>query len=81
MDPNEGLIADFVDAVRDDWPPEITIAEGVDTVWVVTAAYESADRGEPVRSRTDWASYHSRTTPIAADRSASSSSYSAGASV
>lgn len=47
MDPNEGLIADFVDAVRDDWPPEITIAEGVDTVWVVTAAYESADRGEP----------------------------------
>lgn len=47
-DPNEGLIADFVDAVANDRPPEITGPEGVDAVAVVAAAYESADRGEPV---------------------------------
>lgn len=47
-DPNEGLIADFVDAIRDDRPPEIPGADGVDAVRVVAAAYDSAERGEPV---------------------------------
>lgn len=47
-DPNEGLIADFVDAIRDDRPLEIPGADGVDAVRVVAAAYDSADRDEPV---------------------------------
>lgn len=47
-DPNGGLVADFVDAVRNDRQPEITGREGVDAVAVVEAAYESAERGEPV---------------------------------
>jgi predicted dehydrogenase len=47
-DPNEGLIADFADAVLDGRPPEISGSEGVDAVRVVAAAYESAERGEPV---------------------------------
>ncbi len=47
-DPNGGLIADFVEAVREGRPPEITGSEGVEAVAVVEAAYESAERGEPV---------------------------------
>lgn len=47
-DPNGGLVADFVEAVRDDRPPLITGPEGVEAVAVVEAAYESAERGEPV---------------------------------
>lgn len=47
-DPNNGLIEDFVDAVRTDRPPEISGEEGVAAVSVVEAAYESAEHGEPV---------------------------------
>ncbi|MFP8890218.1 Gfo/Idh/MocA family protein [Natrialbaceae archaeon A-CW2] len=47
-DPNGGLVADFVEAVRNDRQPKITGSEGVDAVAVVEAAYESAERGEPV---------------------------------
>ncbi|WP_121744847.1 Gfo/Idh/MocA family protein [Natronorubrum halophilum] len=47
-DPNAGLVADFVEAIRADRAPETTGAEGVAAVAVVEAAYESAERGEPV---------------------------------
>ncbi|XVH33130.1 Gfo/Idh/MocA family protein (plasmid) [Haloferacaceae archaeon DSL9] len=47
-DPNGGLIEDFVEAAREDRPPETTGQEGVEAVAVVEAAYESADRGEVV---------------------------------
>jgi len=47
-DPNAGLVADFVDAVREGRPPETTGAEGLEAVAVVEAVYESNDRGEPV---------------------------------
>ena len=47
-DPNVGLVSDFLDAVRDGRAPEITAADGVDAVAVVEAAYESAERGEPI---------------------------------
>ncbi len=47
-DPNGGLVADFVDAIREGRPPEITGPEGIEVVAVVEAAYESASRGTPV---------------------------------
>jgi predicted dehydrogenase len=47
-DPDRGLIRDFVDAAREGGQPETTAAEGRDAVAVVAAAYESAERGEPV---------------------------------
>lgn len=47
-DPNADLIADFVQAIAADRPPEITGPEGVDAVRVVDAVYESADVGGPV---------------------------------
>lgn len=47
-DVNEGLIADFVAAVRDGRAPAVTGTDGVREVAVVEAAYESADRGVPV---------------------------------
>ena len=47
-DPNEGMLRDFVDAVGEGRAPETTGREGVAAVAVVEAAYESADRGEPV---------------------------------
>ncbi|WP_435156385.1 Gfo/Idh/MocA family protein [Haladaptatus sp. DFWS20] len=46
--PDEGLITDFIDAVRKDRPPKITGEEGVEAVAVVSAAYESSKCGEPV---------------------------------
>jgi predicted dehydrogenase len=47
-DMDEGLIRDFVAAVRDDRPPAIPGPEGVEEVRVVEAAYESVETGEPV---------------------------------
>jgi predicted dehydrogenase len=47
-DPDAGLVADFVAAVREDHPPTITGEEGVREVRVVEAAYESIETGEPV---------------------------------
>ncbi|WP_435320928.1 Gfo/Idh/MocA family protein [Haloarchaeobius sp. TZWSO28] len=47
-DANEGLIEDFVEAVETGRDPETTGRDGVDAVAVVEAAYESAERGEPV---------------------------------
>jgi len=47
-DINKGLVGDFVDAVANNRPPAVTGTDGVREVRVVDAAYESADRGEPV---------------------------------
>jgi len=47
-DANRGLIEDFVAAVREDRPPAKTGAHAVHDVAVIEAAYESAERGEPV---------------------------------
>ncbi|MFP9190151.1 Gfo/Idh/MocA family protein [Natronosalvus vescus] len=47
-DPNGGLVSDFVDAVRDGRAPETRGEAGVEAVAVVEAAYESAERSEPV---------------------------------
>jgi UDP-N-acetylglucosamine 3-dehydrogenase len=46
--PDAGLITDFIDAVRNDRPPETTGEDGVEAVAVVAAAYKSAERNEPV---------------------------------
>ncbi|SFR64130.1 Gfo/Idh/MocA family protein [Halogeometricum limi] len=46
--PDEGLVRDFVDAVREDRPPMKTVADAVNDVAVVEAAYESAERTEAV---------------------------------
>lgn len=46
--PDVGMIADFVEAVRDDRVPETTGKDGVREVAVCVAAYESAERGGPV---------------------------------
>ena len=45
---NARLVADFIDAVRNDRPPEITGADGAAAVAVVEAAYRSAERGTAV---------------------------------
>ncbi|MFB6138992.1 MAG: Gfo/Idh/MocA family protein [Halosimplex sp.] len=47
-DANEGLVDDFVTAVAEGRDPRTTVAEGATEVAVVEAAYESAERGEPV---------------------------------
>jgi predicted dehydrogenase len=47
-DMNEGLLRDFVSAVREGRDPAITGREGAREVRVVEAAYESGDRVEPV---------------------------------
>jgi predicted dehydrogenase len=46
-DPNEGMLADFRDSLRDGRYPETTGEEGVRAAAVVEAAYESVERGEP----------------------------------
>jgi UDP-N-acetyl-2-amino-2-deoxyglucuronate dehydrogenase len=40
---------DFVDAVRNDRPPRVTVADGIRTVAVIRALYRSAGTGRPVR--------------------------------
>jgi predicted dehydrogenase len=47
-DADSGLVADFVAAVCEDRPPEKTGAHAVHDIEVIQAAYESAERGEPV---------------------------------
>ena len=47
-DADRGLVEDFVAAVREDRPPAKTGAHAVHDVAVIEAAYESAERGEPV---------------------------------
>lgn len=52
-DMNEGLLRDFVSAVRSGDSPAISGREGVREVRVVEAAYESAETGDPVSLRYD----------------------------
>ena len=46
-DPNEGMLADFRDSLREGRYPETTGEEGMRAVAVVEAAYESVESGEP----------------------------------
>lgn len=48
VDPNEALISDFVESIRDGRPPSKTGQSAVHDVKVIEAAYESAERGESV---------------------------------
>ena len=47
-EPNAALLGDFVDAIREDRPPEISGRDGLREAAVCVAAYESAERGRPV---------------------------------
>lgn len=47
-EPNVALLDDFLDAVREDRPPEIDAYDGFREAVVCVAAYESAERDEPV---------------------------------
>jgi predicted dehydrogenase len=48
-DADQGLIDDFVAAVRDDRPPSVTGYDGYKAVEIVAAAYRSVETGQPVR--------------------------------
>ena len=48
-DANQGLIEEFVAAIREDREPAITGEDGLKAVEVVIAAYQSAASGQPVR--------------------------------
>ena len=50
---NEGMVRDFVEAVREGRAPEVSGAEGLKEVKVVEAAYESFETGGPVEIRYD----------------------------
>ncbi|RYJ08066.1 Gfo/Idh/MocA family oxidoreductase [Halogeometricum borinquense] len=47
-DPNIELLRDFAESVRTGRQPQTTLSDAVATVAVMEAAYESAERGEPV---------------------------------
>jgi predicted dehydrogenase len=51
--PDEGLVADFIDAVAEDRQPLKTAADAVNDVAVVEAAYASAERTESVTVEVD----------------------------
>lgn len=48
-DANQGMINDFVDAIRKQRLPKVTGLDGLKAVEVVAAAYESARTGRPVK--------------------------------
>lgn len=48
-DANQAMIAEFVSAIRDHRVPAVTGADGYRALEVITAAYESARTGQPVR--------------------------------
>lgn len=48
-DANQGLIGEFVNAIREKRTPSITGEDGLKAVEIVTAAYRSAEIGQPVR--------------------------------
>ena len=47
-DMNEGLLADFADAIQEDRPPAITGRDSLNDVAVIDAAYRSIETGSPV---------------------------------
>lgn len=48
-DPNQAMVAEFVEAVRVGRPPAVSGLDGLRALEVVLAAYESARSGQPVR--------------------------------
>lgn len=48
-DANQGMIEEFVAAIREDRAPAITGEDGLKAVEVVIAAYQSAETGQPVK--------------------------------
>ncbi len=48
-DPNDGSLRDFVDAIESQRPPLVSGEDGLRELAVVLAAYESHERGQPVR--------------------------------
>jgi predicted dehydrogenase len=48
-DPNQPMIQEFVDSIRDQREPSITWNDGYQALRVVLAAYESAQKHQPVR--------------------------------
>jgi predicted dehydrogenase len=48
-DSNQGMINEFITAVRDQRTPAITGEDGLRAVEVVVAAYRSAETGQPVK--------------------------------
>ncbi len=48
-DANQGMLNDFVDAIRQGRPPKVTGLDGFRALEVALAAYESAQSGQPVR--------------------------------
>jgi predicted dehydrogenase len=48
-DPNQPMIQEFVDSIRDQRQPSITWNDGYQALRVVLAAYQSAQKKEPVR--------------------------------
>jgi predicted dehydrogenase len=48
-DPNQPMIQEFVDSIREQRQPSITWNDGYQALRVVLAAYESAQRKEPIR--------------------------------
>lgn len=48
-DANQAMLQDFVAAIREERPPRVTGHDGLRALEITLAAYESAERGEPVR--------------------------------
>jgi predicted dehydrogenase len=48
-DANQGMVEEFVAAIREDRQPAITGEDGLKAVQVVAAAYQSAATGMPVK--------------------------------
>jgi predicted dehydrogenase len=49
-DANQAMIEEFVDAIRQGRPPAVTGKDGYKALEIVLAAYESAEKGEPVKT-------------------------------
>jgi predicted dehydrogenase len=48
-DANQGMVEEFVAAIRDQHPPSVTGEDGYKALEVALAAYKSAELGQPVR--------------------------------
>lgn len=48
-DSDEGMVREFIDAIREDREPSVTGEDGLRATEIVVAAYRSAETGQPVR--------------------------------
>jgi predicted dehydrogenase len=48
-DANQAMVEDFIAAIRDGRPPRVTGRDGLRALEVTLAAYESAEKGQPVK--------------------------------